>query len=289
MQVAILGTGKMGGAMARRLGSMGHQLTLWNRTRQRAEALGVGVVAPTPAEAADKADVVLSILTNADAIRAAYLGEGGATRTPHGQVFVEMSTAGPDIARELAPLVERAGAQFVEAPVLGSIGAVESGTLIIFTAGRESAVESARPVLKDLGEIRRAGEIGSAASLKLVANSMLAGVRALAAELMSAGTAADLNPEDVLWVLARIAPVLNASRPGLIEHRYEPVNFALHDALKDLRLGLRLYRQNGSETPLTSAVKELYERAAGSAGDLDMSAISTLYERRGPETADRSN
>jgi 3-hydroxyisobutyrate dehydrogenase-like beta-hydroxyacid dehydrogenase len=144
-------------------------------------------------------------------------------------------------------------------------------------------------VLNDLGEIRRAGEIGSAASLKLVANSMLAGVRALAAELMSAGTAADLNPEDVLWVLARIAPVLNASRPGLIEHRYEPVNFALHDALKDLRLGLRLYRQNGSETPLTNAVKELYERAAGSAGDLDMSAISTLYERRGTKTADRSN
>jgi 3-hydroxyisobutyrate dehydrogenase-like beta-hydroxyacid dehydrogenase len=281
MRVAILGTGKMGGAMARRLGSMGHQLTLWNRTRQRAEALGVGVVAATPAEAAEKAEVVLSILTNADAVRAAYLGDGGAAKTPHGQVFVEMSTAGPDIARELAPLIERAGAQFVEAPVLGSIGAVESGTLVIFTAGREKAIESARPVLKDLGEVRRASEIGSAASLKLVANSMLAGVRALAAELMSAGAAAGLSPEDVLWVIARIAPVLNASRSGLIEHRYEPVNFALHDALKDLRLALELYNQNGSDTPLTSAVTELYERAARSAGDLDMSAISTLYERQG--------
>jgi 3-hydroxyisobutyrate dehydrogenase-like beta-hydroxyacid dehydrogenase len=278
MRVAILGTGKMGGAMARRLGSMSHQLTLWNRTRQRAEALGVGVVAPTPAEAAERAEVVLSILTNADALRAAYLGEGGAAKTPHGQVFVEMSTAGPDIARELAPLIERAGAQFVEAPVLGSIGAVESGTLVIFTAGRETAIERARPVLKDLGEIRRAGEIGSAASLKLVANSMLAGVRALAAELMSAGTGAGLNPEDVLWVLARIAPLLNASRAGLIEHRYEPVNFALHDAVKDLRLALHLYKQTGADTPLTSAIQELYERAARSAGDLDMSAVSTIYE-----------
>jgi 3-hydroxyisobutyrate dehydrogenase-like beta-hydroxyacid dehydrogenase len=118
---------------------------------------------------------------------------------------------------------------------------------------------------------------------------MLAGVRALAAELMSAGAAAGLNPEDVLWVLARIAPVLNASRAALIEHRYAPVNFALQDAVKDLRLALELYRQNGSDTPLTSAVKELYERAAISAGDLDMSAISTLYERQGPKTADRSN
>jgi 3-hydroxyisobutyrate dehydrogenase-like beta-hydroxyacid dehydrogenase len=280
MQVAILGTGKMGGAMARRLASTGHDVTLWNRTRQRAEALGVGTVAATPADAAAKAGVVLSILTDAKAVRAAYLGEDGATRAAHGQVFVEMSTAGPDIARELAPLVERAGAQFVEAPVLGSVGAVQSGTLVILAAGVEAAVESARPVLKDLGEVRRAGEIGSAASLKLVANSMLAGVRALAAELMAAGTGAGLNPDDVLWVLARIAPLLSASRAGLIEHRYEPVNFALRDAVKDLRLALALYKQHGSDAPLTSAVKELYERVARSAGDLDMSAISNLYERR---------
>jgi 3-hydroxyisobutyrate dehydrogenase-like beta-hydroxyacid dehydrogenase len=282
MQVAILGTGKMGGAMARRLESVGHQLTLWNRTRQRAEALGVGRVAATPAEAADQAEVVLSILTDAKAVRAAYLGEDGAAKAAHGQVFVEMSTAGPDIARELAPLVERAGARFVEAPVFGSIGAVESGTLVIFAAGGEAAIESARPVLKDLGEVRRAGEIGTAASLKLVANSMLAGVRALAAELMSAGTGAGLNPEDVLWVLARIAPVLNANRAGLIEHRYEPVNFALRDAVKDLGLAMELYGRTDADTPLTSAVKELYERAARSAGDLDMSAIATLYERQGP-------
>jgi 3-hydroxyisobutyrate dehydrogenase-like beta-hydroxyacid dehydrogenase len=163
---------------------------------------------------------------------------------------------------------------------LGSIGAVESGTLVILAAGREAAIESARPVLKDLGEVRRAGEIGSGASLKLVANSMLAGVRALAAELMAAGTAAGLNPEDVLWVLARIAPVLNANRSGLIEHRYEPVTFALRDALKDLRLALELYKRTGADTPITSVTRELYERASRSAGDLDMSAIATLYERQ---------
>src|ERR1700674_735336 len=112
MQVAILGTGKMGGAMARRLASTGHDVALWNRTRRRAEALGVGTVAATPADAAANAEVVLSILTDAKAVRAAYLGEDGAVRAAHGQVFVEMSTAGPDIAKELAPLIERAGAQF---------------------------------------------------------------------------------------------------------------------------------------------------------------------------------
>ncbi len=278
MRVAILGTGKMGGAMARRLEASGHELTLWNRTRERAEALGVGRVAATPAEAAEGADIVISMLTDADAVRAAYLGPGGAVKVARSQVFVEMSTAGPVVAKELAPLIDRAGAQFVEAPVLGSIAAVESGTLVIFAAGGEAAIERARPALKDLGEVRPVGDIGSAASLKLVANSMLAGVNALAAELQSAGTAAGLQAEDVFWVLTRIAPVLNARKAGYVEHRYEPVNFALRDALKDLRLALDLYERTGATTPITRATKELYERATRTAGELDMSAIATLYD-----------
>jgi len=284
MRIAILGTGKMGGAMARRLKATGHELTLWNRTRSRAEALGAGEVAATPAKAASHADVVISILTDANAVRAAYLGADGAAKVATRQVFVEMSTAGPDIAKELGPLIEKAGAQFVEAPVLGSVGAVEAGTLVIFAAGRESAMEAARPVLKDLGEVRRVGDIGSAASLKLVANSMLAGVSALAAELQAAGTGAGLNPEDVFWVLSRIAPVLNARKAGFVEHRYEPVNFALRDAVKDVRMALDLYERAGATTPITKTTKELYERAAKTAGDLDLSAIATLYERK-PATA----
>src|SRR5205807_9275060 len=94
--------------------------TLWNRTRQRAEAVGVGKVASTPAEAVADAEVVISMLTDADALRATYLGADGAVKAARRQVFVEMSTAGPDVAKELAPVIEATGAQFVEAPVLGS-------------------------------------------------------------------------------------------------------------------------------------------------------------------------
>src|ERR1700736_66020 len=280
MRVAILGTGKMGSAMARRLGSAGFELTLWNRTRQRAEAVGVGKVAPTPAEAVADAEVVISILTDADAVLAAYLGANGAVKGARGQVFVEMSTAGPDVPKELAPAIERAGAQFVEAPVFGSIGAVESGALVIVAAGSEAAVERARPVLQTLGGVRRVGELDSAASLKLVGNSMLAGTSALAAELLAAGTAAGLNAEDVFWVLNRIAPVLNARKAGFVEHQFEPVTFALKDALKDLPLALDLFKRSGATTPLVAATEELYERAAKSAGELDMSAITTIYERQ---------
>lgn len=280
MRVAILGTGKMGGAMARRLGSIGHELTLWNRTPERAEALGVGRVAATPLEAVSGAEVVISSLTDADAVRATYLGPNGAAANASDLVFVDMSTAGPEVSIEIAQVIERSAAQFVEAPVVGSVPAVESGTLVILAAGPKAAIERARPVLESLGEVRRLGDVGSAASLKLVANSMLAGVTALAAELMSAGRGAGLNAEDVFWVLSRVAPGLNARKAGFLEHRYEPVNFALRDALKDLRLALDLYARTGATTPITAATKDLYERAAKSAGGLDLAAIATLYDHQ---------
>jgi 3-hydroxyisobutyrate dehydrogenase-like beta-hydroxyacid dehydrogenase len=278
MRVAILGTGKMGGAIARRLAGAGHDLTLWNRTPARAKALGLGKVAATPAEAVASAEIVISMLTDANAVRAAYLGEGGAAAAAQHQVFVEMSTAGPDVAKDIMPAIESAGAQFVEAPVLGSVGAVEAGTLIVLASGRDAAIEHAGPVLEALGEVRRLGDVGSSAKLKLVANSMIAGVSALAAELLAAGTAAGLKTDDVFSVISRVAPVLNARKAGFVEHRYEPVTFALRDALKDVRMATELYERVGAQAPLTRTVKELYERAAKTAGDLDMSAIATVYD-----------
>jgi 3-hydroxyisobutyrate dehydrogenase-like beta-hydroxyacid dehydrogenase len=266
--------------MARRLVAAGHDLTVWNRTRERAEAIGAGKVAATPAEAVSKAEIVISMLTDANAVRATYLGDGGAAMAARkGQVFVDMSTAGPDISKEVAPAVERAGAEFVEAPVLGSIPAVESGKLFILAAGKEVAIERARPVLELLGEIRVVGDLGSAAALKLVANSMIAGVSALAAELQSAGTAAGLNAEDVFTVISRTAPALNVRKAGFVDHRYEPVTFSLSDALKDIRMALELYGRSDSTTPLTKETEALYERAAKTVGGLDISAITSLYER----------
>ena len=279
MRVTILGTGKMGGAMARRLNASGHELTLWNRTRDRAEALGVGKVAATPAAAAQDAEIVISMLTDADAVRATYFGEDGAAAAARGQVFVEMSTAGPDVAKEVAPAIERAGAQLIEAPVMGSVPAIEAGSVIVLAGGSEVAIDRARPVLEALGEVHVVGPLGSAAALKLVANSMLAGVSALAAELQSAGTTAGLKADDVFWVISRAAPGLNARKAGFVDHRYEPITFALRDALKDVRMAVELYKKIGAWTPLTRVTDELYERAAMSSGSLDISAISTLYDR----------
>jgi 3-hydroxyisobutyrate dehydrogenase-like beta-hydroxyacid dehydrogenase len=191
-----------------------------------------------------------------------------------------MSTAGPDLTKEIAPVIERAGALYVEAPVVGSIPAIETGKAAVLAAGREEAIERARPVLGALGEVRRVGDYGSAAALKLISNSMLAGVTALAAELQSAGVAAGLDPEVVFTTLSRQAPYLSARKRGLVEHRYEPVTFRLRDLVKDLRLAIDLYRRVGASTPLTAATKDLYERAARTNGHLEMSAVATLYEKK---------
>lgn len=279
MKVTILGTGKMGGAMARRLDGAGHQLTLWNRTRDRAEALGIGAVASTPREAAAEAEVVISMLTDADAVRAAYLGENGAVKAAKKQVFVEMSTAGPDLAKDIAPRIQNAGAQYVEAPVIGSIPQVEAGKCIVFAAGSEAAIEHVRPVLEAFGEVRRTGELGSAAALKLVANTMLTALTALGAEVQAAGTAAGLEPELVFSVITRLVPNLAMRKGGIVEHNYEPVTFALRDAVKDLKLAGDLYRRSGASTPLVDKTTELYQQANRSAGELDLSAIATVYAR----------
>lgn len=279
MHVTILGTGKMGGAMARRLAAQGHDLTLWNRTRSRAVSVGVGKVSPTPAEAVKEADVVLSMLTDAEAVRLTYLGdEGAAGAARRGQVFVDMSTAGLDVSHEVAPAIERAGADFVEAPVLGSIGAIEGGTAVVLAAGSEAAVDRARPALHSFGEVRYIGPIGTAASVKLIANTMLAGVYALAAELMAAGRRAGLPVEEVFFVLNRTSPVLTQRKAGFVEHTYEPVTFALRDLVKDLDLATDAFRRVGARTPMTDVARELFEQAARTTADLEASAINSLYE-----------
>ena len=121
MKVTILGTGKMGGAMARRLHQQGFQLRLWNRTRQRAEQLGVGEVYDTPAEAARDAEVVISMLSDPPAVREAYLGPHGALEAEGPRIYVDSSTVDPKTHQALARVVEQRGSSFIEAPVLGSV------------------------------------------------------------------------------------------------------------------------------------------------------------------------
>lgn len=277
--VAILGTGKMGGAMARRLASSGFDLMLWNRTRARAEELHVGRVASTPAEAAREADVVISSLTNDAAIRDVYLGEDGVLGTAAGKLLVEASTAGPQIAEELGREADARGARLLEAPVVGSVPAVESGKLLILAGGDPADLAKARPVLEHLGEVRYVGDRANAQRMKLIANSMLGITTAAAAELLAAGTAIGLDREQIFSILVRFAPGLAARERGFLHDEHTPTMFAVRDLLKDLELGLGAYGEAGVPTPLTQEARQLFAGAMRKSADLDISAVGRLANR----------
>jgi 3-hydroxyisobutyrate dehydrogenase-like beta-hydroxyacid dehydrogenase len=280
-KVAVLGTGKMGGAIARRLKSGGFDVSVWDRTRSKAEALQVGPVVDSPAEAAREADVLLTMVTGPQALREVYFGPAGVFAAGAETTIVDMSTVGPAAAQELADAAELKGAKLIEAPVVGSIPAVNSGTLLILAgAALVEDLEAVRPVLQQLGEVHYVGDVGSAAALKLIANSFLGIVSAGAAELMAAGRAQGLDPQQVFTLLSRVAPGLKVREAGFVRDTYEPTMFAVRDILKDLDLALALYQRAPgahSRVPLTAMTRELFAEVAARVPDLDISAVVTAY------------
>jgi 3-hydroxyisobutyrate dehydrogenase-like beta-hydroxyacid dehydrogenase len=278
-RIAILGTGKMGSAIASRLSDSGFELTLWNRTRERAEALGIGTVVETPAAAVRRVDVVISNLTGPEAVRSTYLGADGVVSEGAGKLFIEMSTAGPDLLPSLAADIAAAGGRLVDAPIVGAPPAMRAGQAAILIGGDDLDVALADPVLSALGTVRHVGPLGSGARLKLVANSMLADVVLAAAELQVAGERAGLQPEDVFWILERMAPLLAARHDGIVENRHEPTLFALHDLRKDLDLALGLFEQSEIRTPMTAQARRLVVAAASRYGNLDITAVELPYRQ----------
>jgi 3-hydroxyisobutyrate dehydrogenase/2-hydroxy-3-oxopropionate reductase len=276
-RVAVLGTGRMGSAIARRLAETGVPLVVWNRTRSRAEDLGVGIVAATPAEAVEMVDVVITSLTGADALRATFGGPTGALARARGQSFVEMSTAGPDVLEELAPLVAKIGSTLVDAPVIGAPPSVLKGAELIIAGGERADVDRVRPVLERLGELRHVGPFGSGARLKLIANSMLGALVLIAAELETAGKDVGLDPAVTFDLLTRFVPSLAIRRPGYLEDRHEPTMFALRDLRKDLDLALSAFHRVDAHVPITALVREWVDEAAAVDANLDISAVIRRY------------
>jgi 3-hydroxyisobutyrate dehydrogenase-like beta-hydroxyacid dehydrogenase len=276
-RVAVLGAGKMGGAIARRLQTGGFQVSVWDRKKGKAEALDVGPVAGSPADAVRGSEVAISSVTGPEAVREIYFGPAGVFEAAAGKTLVEMSTTGPAIGFELAGAASQKSAKLIQAPVMGSVSAVDSGTLVILaSAERVDDLEPARSVLQRLGEVHFVGGIGSAPTLKLVANSMLAIVSAAAAELMVAGTRHGLDPAQIFWVLTRVAPGLKVREAGFVENVHGPAMFAVRDILKDLDLGLALYQP---PVPLTVLARQLFAAVAARTPELDISAIVNQYAK----------
>ncbi len=170
MRIGIAGMGKMGAAMAARLHEMDEEVTVWNRSRAKAEMAGLPVAA-TPAELAARTDIIISMLFDAPAVSAVYHGPDGLLAAGAGKLFIEMSTLPPGTQQALGQDVREAGGAFLECPVGGTTGPARAGQLLGLAGGEPADLERARPVLSKLcRRIEHMGAVGAGASAKLAIN-----------------------------------------------------------------------------------------------------------------------
>ncbi|MEV6971585.1 NAD(P)-dependent oxidoreductase, partial [Hamadaea sp. NPDC051192] len=241
-EIALLGTGRMGTPMARRLIGAGHRVRVWNRSPERAEPLAAdgAKIAATPAEAADGADFVVTMLTDATAVRAAL--DAAAPSLRPGTIVVQTSTIGPDEVREIADRLP-AGVGLLDAPVGGSVNAVEAGTLVVFAGGSAETVAAAEPVLRPLGKVRPTGPIGTGSAVKLVNNTAMVTALAALHDSLTVADSVGVDRDVALDVLA------GGPLGGAVQRlRTAGGNFAISLAAKDLRLA----RQDAPGTPVAA-------------------------------------
>lgn len=290
MKVAILGTGRMGGAMAGTLARAGFDLTLWNRTPSKPSRVAADTgasVADTPADAVASADVVLSVLADREAVRAVFLGDDGAVaRLRSGAVVCEMSTVEPEVSRELLASVRDTGADLLDCPVSGSVPAVESASLTIMVGGAADCLEVARPVLEALSaRIIAMGDLGTGAAMKLAVNGVVHALNQALCEALVVAESAGIERSRAYEVFASsavAAPFVAYKREAFEDPEGTPVAFTVDLVVKDLQLLRDL--ADRLAVPVEQVAANL--RAATAAGERygarDMAAIAGwLRERRG--------
>jgi 3-hydroxyisobutyrate dehydrogenase/2-hydroxy-3-oxopropionate reductase len=285
--VAVVGLGAMGSRVARRLLDAGHELYVWNRTAERAAPLvEAGAVAvATPAEAAARAEAVLTMVADPAALRDVTEGEDGvAAGAGEGATVIEMSTVGPDAVRRLASVLGgRAG--LLDAPVLGSRSEAEAGTLTVFVGGPDELVARWTPLLSVLGSPLHVGPLGSGAAAKLVANTTLVGTIGVLGEALALAEGLGLPRAKAFEVLAATPLATQAERRReLVESGEYPPRFALYLARKDAELVVSAAQQAGVDLRLTEAARS-WLAVAEDAGlaDRDYSAVlARILHRGGP-------
>jgi len=263
----------MGAAIAQRLLGLGHEVTVWNRTAEKTGPLAAAgaKVAATPSRLASASETVITILTDAAAIAAAYHSKDGLLSSDvSGRLFVEMSTVRPETTRALAGKIRAKGAAMIECPVGGTIGPAKDGKLFGFVGGETVDVARAKPLLEQLcRRIEHVGPVGAGASMKLAINlpllvfwqafgEALALVRPLgldAARLVDIFADTSGGPN----VLKGRGPALTAALQG---KNVGAITVDVDAMRKDLRTMLEEARALGRELPVTQRTLECFDRAA---------------------------
>ena len=289
-KVAVVGAGRMGGAMAGTLRRAGLEVVVFNRTRAKAEAVAEATgaaLAATAREAAAGAQVVLSSLADDAAVAAAYGGPDGVVAGLRpGTVVCESSTIDPGTVRRLRPLVEDRGASLLDTPVSGSVSTVEAGQLTIMAGGDPAVLDRVRPVLDPLAkQVFHVGELGSGAVMKLTVNSVLHGLNQALAEGLVLAERAGVAREaayEVFAASAIAAPFVHYKREAFEHPGQPPVAFSIDLVGKDLDLILALAAQAGASMEQAATNREVARAAvAAGLGDHDLSELATYLRSAG--------
>ena len=271
MTIGILGIGNMGRPVAEHLAEKGEALILWNRTLSKAEGVPAAEVAGSPREVAERADVVLSMLADDDAIDAAYRGPGGVLEADlAGRTIVEMCTTSPETVAALEREVEACGGLFLECPVGGNVVPARSGQLLGLAGGSRAAFESARPVLERMTRrLEHLGPVGTGAAMKLAINLPLMVYWSALGEALGLAIARGVDGATAIDILADSSGAIGAAkkrvppiRDMLLLGDPGPVSLSLTNGIKDMRLMTGLARAADSPREVIEAALAKAEAAA---------------------------
>lgn len=279
-ELGYVGLGVMGTAITRRLLDAGHSVTVWNRTKEKAEPLLAAGArwADSPREVTERSDVVFTMVTNTAAVQAVTEGADGILAgLGAGKVYVDMSTASPANTRELAEKVAAVGAEMLDAPVSGTSITIEQGKASVMVGGDEDAFERVRPVFEAIGpKVFHIGPSGSAVTLKIAINLQLAVQMLAFSEGVLLAEKSGIARERVVEVMLAsvIASPMVAYRGPLVLGHPDEVWFDCHMMQKDMNLALELGREVEVPLPTTAITNELLSAANGMGiGDRDFAAL----------------
>jgi 2-hydroxy-3-oxopropionate reductase len=262
-RVGFIGLGIMGKPMARNLMEAGYELTVHNRSPEKAEELGEegAAVAGSPREVAEKSDVIITMLPDSPQVEEVVAGEEGVLEgIKEGSLLVDMSTISPVVTEELAEAVKEKGGSMLDAPVSGGdIGAIE-GTLSIMVGGEEEDFERAKPLFEVMGNtVTHVGPTGAGQVTKAANQVVVALTIEAVSEALVLGSAGGVSPEKVLDVLSGGLAgnkVMEVKREKFLSHTFDPgFRSELHH--KDLGIALSAGREYGVVLPVTAVVDQM--------------------------------
>ena len=283
--IAVLGIGLMGFPIGRRLCEAGYPVRAWNRTPDKAQRLAPfgAVVAPSPAEAVAKADLVICLLENGEVVEDVLFNQGAAAALRPGCLVIDMSSIRPAQARDHAERLAALQVQHLDAPVSGGTVGAEAGTLAIMAGGEPDAFERAQPVFQHLGRATHVGPHGAGQLAKL-ANQMIVGITigavAEALLLCEKGGADMAKVREAIGGGFAESRILQLHGQRMVERDFAK-RAAVAVQLKDMRNALSTAASLGFDAPITGLFEQLFAQAVEHGmGDLDHSALFLELARR---------